>query len=178
MNIIENPLLNPLSIIDEGGPYYVYETYSWKEGLTLPVGSILIAALTSMIIALMIGIRKKDCIAILVTNVMTKTVATALIKILDSIMYNICYMSGEWEKEYIITIIILLIPIIIEGVIYRKILKYNKHNGITVSLICNVGIILLVFLLFFLTHVKHFMKLFDFATQSENNIIFKRIIRE
>lgn len=110
---------------------YKYVTYSYEEGLSNVIqiiGIASIVALISVIVSLIIGIRKKDCLAIFVANVMVKTVAM--------FVFQILYVDWSFILLFISTIVI-------EGAIYMKVLKYKKHNGMTVSIISNICIILM-----------------------------------
>lgn len=122
-------------------------TYSYKEGLLNGleiVRGVLIFALISIIISLIIGIRKKDCVAILLTNIMVKTVAVFLYQIVDNLLYFYNIFS---------VIIFFIVTIILEGLVYRKVLKYNKHNGMTVSIICNIGTVISIILMGFIFYL-------------------------
>lgn len=90
-----------------------------------------IFALISMIIYLIIGKSKKDCLVILVANIMVKTVVMSLYQIL--ILDNI-----------LIVILFFIATVIIEGFIYKKLLKYKNNNGVKLSIICNMGTILIL----------------------------------
>ena len=120
-----------LSRISE--PIFQHVTYSYEEGISNVLNIIAVAsiyALISMIISLIIGIRKKDCVAILTGNIMVKTIAIFLYQILNNLLYL---------NKFFIVILFFIITIIIEGFIYKKVLRYKKHSGMTVSLICNIG---------------------------------------
>ena len=126
-------MLNPAEIKSYGYSYK-YVTYSYEEGLSNVIqiiGIASIVALISVIVSLIIGIRKKDCLAIFVANVMVKTVAM--------FVFQILYVDWSFILLFISTIVI-------EGPIYMKVLKYKKHNGMTVSIISNICIILMYLL--------------------------------
>lgn len=125
-------MISPSDLIDI--PSYRYVTYSYEEGISNVlkiIAVVSIFALISMIVSLIIGIRKKDCIAILPVNVMVKTIAVFLNQVLDNLFIGFFFIA----------------TIIIEGFIYKKVLKYNKHSGMTVSLICNIGTVIISFLI-------------------------------
>lgn len=122
-------------------PSNKYVTYSFKEGISdflIIIAVVSIFALISMIVSLVIGVRKKDCIAILTGNIMVKTIAVFLYQVLDNLLYI--------DNGFIV-ILLFIATIIIEGFIYKKVLKYNKHSGMTVSLICNIGSVIISFLI-------------------------------
>ena len=122
-------------------PSNKYVTYSFKEGISdflIIIAVVSIFALISMIVSLVIGVRKKDCIAILTGNIMVKTIAVFLYQVLDNLLYI--------DNGFIV-ILLFIATIIIEGFIYKKVLKYNKHSGMTVSLICNIGSVIIYFLI-------------------------------
>lgn len=130
-------MLNP-GEIKSYGYSYKYVTYSYEEGLSNVIqiiGIASIVALISVIVSLIIGIRKKDCLAIFVANVMVKTV----------VMFAFQILYDDWSNNFLSTFILLFIStIVIEGAIYMKVLKYKKHNGMTVSIISNICIILII----------------------------------
>ena len=115
-----------------------YRYYSYQEGISICMKIITIAlvfALISMIISLIIGIRRKDCASILVGNIMVKTVAFLLYKILDNLL-NL--------NNFFIILLFFIASVIIEGFIYKKVLKYKKHTGMTVSVICNIVTVIIM----------------------------------
>ena len=116
-------------------PLYQYVTYSYKEGLAnvskiIAVASIF--AFISMIISMIIGIRKKDCIAILAGNIMMKTILIALYQALDDLLSAILFF---------------IVAIFIEGIIYQKVLKFKKYSGMKVSVIYNISTIVIMLLM-------------------------------
>jgi len=118
-----------------------YVTYSYEEGISnmLPIITVAsIFAFISMIMSFIIGVRKKDCVAVLVTNIMVKTVIIFLYQML----YNLLVLDSPF-----IAILFFIATVVIEGFIYKKVLKYKKNNGIVVSTVCNFGIIF-IFTLF------------------------------
>lgn len=123
-------------------PKYMYVTYSYEEGISYILNIIAIAsifALINMIVSLIIGIRKKDCIAILTGNIMVKTITLSFYPILCNLLYL---------DSVFFVILFFITTIVIEGFIYKKVLKYKKHSGMTVSLICNIGAVIIYNLFF------------------------------
>ncbi len=117
---------------------YKHVTYSYEEGLSNVlkiIAVVSIFALISMIISLIIGVKRKDCVAILVANIMVKTIAVFVYQILD----NLLYLDSSF-----IVILFFIATIIIEGFIYKKVLKYKKYNGMSVSIICNIGTVIII----------------------------------
>lgn len=118
-------------------------TYSYEQGLLNMMKIVMmvsIIALINVIVSLIIGIRKKDCLAIFVTNIMVKTILISL--------YQILYVFLYWANSFI-AILIFIAIVVIEGVIYKKILKYKKYNGMTVSVICNIAAEVIIYILEF-----------------------------
>jgi len=112
-------------------PFYRNVTYSFKEGIFITLGifaAVSIFALISVVVSLIIGIRKKDCIVVLTANIMVKTVMVSLYVLLGDLLYI--------ESEFIW--IFFIATIIIEGLIYKKVLKYKEKSGMIVSVICNI----------------------------------------
>ena len=117
---------------------YKYVTYSYREGISYAlkmIASVSIFALISMIVSLIIGIRKKDCIVILTGNIMVKT---AIVPLLYAVLDN---------YNEVIDILVFITTTIIEGFIYKKVLKYKKYSGMTVSLICNIATVIIWYLI-------------------------------
>lgn len=128
-------------------PLYQYVTYSYKEGLAnvskiIAVASIF--AFISMIISMIIGIRKKDCIAILAGNIMMKTILIALYQALDDLLSAILFF---------------IVAIFIEGIIYQKILKFKKYSGMKVSVIYNISTIVIMLLIILIIREWQFILL-------------------
>ena len=133
-------MINPNDILSME-PAYQYITYSYKDGISNALKIVAIAsvfALINVIISLIIGIRKKDCLAIFVVNVMVKTVTRLLFQILENLQYF--YTSVNIILPFLATLII-------EGIIYKKVLKYKKDSGMTISIICNTGMVVSIILM-------------------------------
>lgn len=131
-----NPNVIKLGAIDPST--FDYVTYSYEDGISdiLKIATVvLVFAFITMIISLIIGIRRKDCLAIFVVNVMVKTVTLSLNLILHHF------------NNFFIFILFFLANIIIEGLILKKVLKYKKHSGMTISIICNIGAVLIIILM-------------------------------
>lgn len=126
-------------------------TYLFQEGISsilskMPV--VLIFALISMIISFIIGMRKKDCIVVFVTNIMTKTIILGL---------ELIFLTKvDFEKALIIGLFLGLVSIFIEGYIYNRTLKYKKNKGIVISILCNL-ITVVVILVFFVLFINRDM---------------------
>ncbi len=132
-----NPNVISLGAIDPRN--FDYVTYSYEDGISdilkIIATVVLVFAFITMIISLIMGIRRKDCLAILVVNVMVKTVTLSLNLILHHF------------NNFFIFILFFLANIIIEGLILKKVLKYKKHSGMTISIICNIGAVLIIILM-------------------------------
>ena len=121
-------------------PMYKYVNYSYVEGIlnALKIISVVsIFALISMIASMILGLRKKDCVAVLVVNIMVKTVMVFLCQII----WKLVLLYDTY-----IYIALLILTIIIEGFIYKKVLKNKKHSGMKVSIICNVCLAIIIML--------------------------------
>ena len=122
-------------------PSVQYLTYSYKEGFSASLKIIVavsIFTLISMIISLIIGIRKKDCLVILVGNIMVKTVVIFMCQILNNLLYL---------NNTLIIILFFIGTTIIEGFIYKKVLKYKKYGGMIVSVISNTSMMAIIILM-------------------------------
>ena len=137
-------MMSPSDFLDR--PNYV--TYSYEEGISSVLKIIAVAsifALISMIVSFIIGIRKKDCIAILTGNIMVKTIIAFLYQTLNNLTIHLD--SLVIVIFIVATSLFFTSPIIIEGLIYEKVLKYKKHSGMTVSVICNISTIIIICLI-------------------------------
>ena len=124
-----------------GEPSVEYVTYSYEEGFLNIMQIIMvvsIVALISMIVSFFIGIRKKDCVAIFITNIMVKTVAISIYQIL----YHLIYADNLF-----MVLLFFIATVVSEGLIYKKVLNYKKHSGMVVSIICNIAIVVIFILL-------------------------------
>lgn len=133
-------MMSPSDFLDR--PNYV--TYSYEEGISNALKIIAVAsifALISMIVSFIIGIRKKDCIAILTGNILVKTIVVFLYQVLNNLTIHLD--SLVIVIFIVATSLFFTLPIIIEGLIYEKVLKYKKLSGMTVSVICNIGTIII-----------------------------------
>ncbi len=105
----------------------------------IPVGLCIIAVtltftIINLIVALILGIRKKDLLTVFVSNIIVKTIISAII-----IPILAANSSAIWS-------VVLAFPIVAlaEGIIYKKRFKdYTKHNGMDVAFVCNFAWVLL-----------------------------------
>lgn len=136
----------------------IYITYSYQDGIVAFFKILVIAivlSLISMAIAYIIGIRKKDIVTVITTNIMVKTVVCIIWQIISNIL-DVGRIRSVWDRIYmksgdIFVIAAYIISVfVVEGIIYNKILTYKKHKGMTVSIICNMGIMLsLIFIIIY-----------------------------
>lgn len=82
-----------------------------------------------LIFGLMLGIREKDdLLTILLVNILT-----------NPLLVSITYLIGLYcGMQKIVTYILEVLVIIIEGFIYKKLLYYKKRNPFIISLILNI----------------------------------------
>ena len=84
-----------------------------------------------LLLALILGVRdKKDILNIILVNTMTNPL---LVSLITYITYNKTY------NRTISIIIMEILVVIIEGLTYKKILKFNKKNPYILSLILNAS---------------------------------------
>ena len=84
-----------------------------------------------VIIALIIGIRKKDILSVIIINIITNPLIVSL-----SVYFGFNYGI---KAEKIATLVLEIIVFITEGILYNKFLEYKKINGFIISLIFNGG---------------------------------------
>lgn len=85
-----------------------------------------------LILALIFKVRdKKDFLNIILVNIITNPIVV----VIPYIIYLYCGVT----YRYISLFIFEMLTIIVEGFIYKKVLKYNKINVYVLSLILNVS---------------------------------------
>ena len=164
-------------MVDLSAYMYRYETYSYQEGFSLffnIIADVLVFTLMMLFVSSRIGVRKKDWGTILVGSIMVKTIMVFLYKIIDylinidglfSLNDFIVDKDMLMDKSMLVTygtlndflsrdvsfimILFFIADIIIEGFIYKKVLQYKKHTGMTVSVICNVVPVVFVIVLLY-----------------------------
>ncbi len=93
---------------------------------------LLLTIIIEIVIGIIVGVRdKKDFINILLVNVMTNPLVVSL-PIYIMLRYGM-------KARYTTLAILEILTVIIEGFIYKKVLKYKKINPYVLSLILNVG---------------------------------------
>ena len=97
--------------------------------------SLITTIVIEIIIAFILGYRKKDLVNVLLVNVLTNP-------LLNSIIVAINYYYGLRYRN-IALIILEILVVIIEGYIYQKYLYKRKLNGYLLSLILNLASFLL-----------------------------------
>lgn len=93
---------------------------------------LLLTIIIELIIALIIGIRdKKDIINVILVNVITNPIVVLLPIII--------YIKFGYTFEKISLYILEVLTVLLEGLIYKKVLKYKKINPFLISLILNLA---------------------------------------
>ena len=93
---------------------------------------LLLTILIELTLALILGIRdKKDIINVILVNVITNPVV-----VMSQILL---YLRFGYKIEIIGVAILEILVVPVEGLIYKKVLKYNKINPILLSLILNAS---------------------------------------
>ena len=93
---------------------------------------LLLTIIIELIIALIIGIRdKKDIINVILVNVITNPIVVLLPIII--------YIKFGYTFEKISLYILEVLTVLLEGLIYKKVLKYKKINSFLISLILNLA---------------------------------------
>lgn len=93
---------------------------------------LLLTIIIELIIALIIGVRdKKDVINVILVNVITNPIVVLLPIII--------YIKFGYTFEKISLYILEVLTVLLEGLIYKKVLKYKKINPFLISLILNLA---------------------------------------
>ncbi len=91
---------------------------------------LLLTIIIELIVALILGVRdKKDIINVILVNVITNPVVV--------VSQTLLYIKFGYTIEMIGIGILEVVVVIVEGLIYKKVLKYNKLNPILLSLLLN-----------------------------------------
>ena len=97
---------------------------------------ILICLISTIIIEIFIAFifkvrDKKDFINIILVNIITNPIVV-LIPYIIYLYYGVAY-------RYISLLVLEILTIVVEGFIYKKVLKYNKINAYILSIILNLS---------------------------------------
>lgn len=96
----------------------------------LLIRCLLLTIIIELIIALILGIRdKKDIINIILVNIITNPVVV--------MSQTLLYIKFGYNIEMIGIAILEVLVVLVEGLIYKKVLNYKKINPILLSLILN-----------------------------------------
>ena len=123
-------------------------TYSFSDGITFmrtPILMALILLVLNVIIALVIGLRKRDVIIVFATSLMVKTT-----------VFTAYLLAGKLiglTDNTASLIFILPIAAVIEGFIYNKMLTNKKYTGMGVAFLCDFVWILVLLALVMLLHI-------------------------
>ena len=104
---------------------------------------LLFTIIVELLVAIILGVRnKKDIINIILVNIMTNPLVVTIPQVL------LLFHGMKWRN--ISLLLLELYAFIGEGLIYKKVLKYNKINGLILSLILNLSSYFLGYILNYL----------------------------
>lgn len=92
---------------------------------------LIITIVIELLVALILGLRKKDLINVILVNVITNP-------IVNIVIVSVNVLIGLEYRIYAL-IIMELFALISEALIYKKVLKYKKINWFIISLILNMS---------------------------------------
>lgn len=93
---------------------------------------LIVTLLLECIVAFILRVKnKKDYFNIVLVNLLTNPLLVSF-TVLSGILINM-------QFRIILTVILEILAIIIEGFIYHKVLKYKKINGFVLSLLLNIS---------------------------------------
>ena len=93
---------------------------------------LLLTIIIELIVALILGIRnKKDIINVILVNVITNPVVV--------MSQTLLYIKFGSNIEMIGIIILEILVVLVEGLIYKKVLDYMKINPLVLSLLLNAS---------------------------------------
>ena len=131
----------------------IYITYSYDDGFLVALrilAIVLILAIFNVIVASIFNAKTRDRLIIFWTNILVKSPIVFMWFILPF------YEGRRSAFPVVVPLAIVTIAIIlVEGIIYLKILTSEKFSGMFMSLLCNIGAILFLVLFLFLSdHVN------------------------
>lgn len=93
---------------------------------------LLLTVIIELIVALVLSVRdKKDIINVILVNVLTNPIVVMTQMIL--------YIKFGYNIEIIGIVILEILVVLVEGLIYKKVLIYDKINPILLSLLLNAS---------------------------------------
>ena len=93
---------------------------------------LLLTIIIELIVALILGVRdKKDILNVILVNIITNPVVV--------VSQTILYIKFGYNVEMIGIAILEVLVIIVEGLIYKKVLDYKKINPFLLSLLLNAA---------------------------------------
>jgi len=103
--------------------------------------SLIYTILIELVLSILFGVRnKKDILNIILVNIFTNLIVTS-IPILINYLYGSLYRT-------VVLIILEILTILVEGFIYKRVLKYKKINRYLLSLILNIVSYLMGFIIY------------------------------
>ncbi len=96
------------------------------------IKSLFLTLLIELIVCIIFGIRKKeDIIVVICANVCTNPIVVYIANL-------VLMFSGFSNLYWIVVAILEIFAVILEAIIYKKCLRFNKFSAFTISLICNI----------------------------------------
>ena len=93
---------------------------------------LLLTIIIELIVALILGVRdKKDILNVILVNIITNPVVV--------VSQTILYIKFGYNVEMIGIAILEVLVVIVEGLIYKKVLDYKKINPFLLSLLLNAA---------------------------------------
>ena len=94
------------------------------------ISYLMLTIILELLLSIILGLRKKDLVYVILVNILTNP----LLNSITTFMY-IKYL----KNGYVISIIILeILALLTEGLIYKRVLYYQKINPFVLSLILNI----------------------------------------
>ena len=89
-----------------------------------------LTVLSEVCLSILLGLRKKDLLYVFLVNILTNPLLNAIV------IY--VYINFGKSMYYIVLISLELVVVLVEGLIYKKVLSYKKINWLLLSVILNV----------------------------------------
>ncbi len=112
----------------------------------------IIFSVACLVIAFMVGIRKRDCLTYLITSLSTKTIFLTIIWLLRIIIsFSEINSVIKYLIMFLLIIGLLLVCSLIEAIIFNKVLKNKPEETFSLAIICNFESIMISIIIAFIT---------------------------
>ena len=149
-----------ISIVSSFAQAHLAYTYEEAFPVVLRIIAVVfLLAVANTITAFIIGIRRKDCLAVFWVNMLVKMLVVCPIETLRSTGIITDISTVPFALVFIIALTVL-----VEGCIYMKVLTSKKYPGVIMSTLCNIGAV--IFLGLFIAAFLQIYTVFNYGIGS------------